>query len=109
MTHGVPLETVISKIISSATQNLLIFNALFQYIHIFKPTEEIRLCSLKPSQLLSKMDLVPLFLCKSMWCAFTPAQENVPATLMTQREKESSGTTKVFLHFFLHSCVKTSP
>ena len=34
MTHGVPLETVISKIISSATQNLPIFNALFQYIHI---------------------------------------------------------------------------
>lgn len=33
MTHGVPLETAISKIISSATQNLLIFNALFQYIH----------------------------------------------------------------------------
>lgn len=60
-------------------------------IYILKPAEEIGLCSLKPVQLLSKVELIPLFLlCKSAWYASTAAQENVLAKLMTQHKKKSS-------------------
>jgi len=64
LTHGVPLETVVSKEISQATQNFVIFKAflciisILMYcdnIYILRPTEEIGLCSLKTFHLLSKM------------------------------------------------------